>query len=125
MLVDGHWWLGEPPDLDGWYLDPIILTPILHKERYLSEPLYRRVVSKLWEKAREAMQACEKLVIIGYSFPKTDFHTRKLFLEAFADHALRELVVVNPDVSAVELAAALCHVASPKVFPQLSDYLAA
>jgi hypothetical protein len=125
LLVRGHWWLGDPPDLDGWYLDPIILTPVLHKDRYLSEPLYRRVVAQLWRKAKEALRTCDKLVIIGYSFPKTDFHTRKLFLEAFADHVLKELVVVNPDSNAIELAAALCHVANPAAFEQLSEYLAA
>ena len=125
LLVQGRWWLGDPPDLDGWYLDPIILTPVLHKDRYLSEPLYRRVVAGLWEKARESLQACDRLVVIGYSFPKTDFHTRKLFLEAFADHGLTELVVVNPDPSAVTLAAGLCHVGRVVAFQQLSDYLAA
>jgi len=125
LLVERDWWLGEPPDLDGWYLDPIILTPVLHKDRYLSEPLYQRVVAQLWRKAKDALQSCETLVIIGYSFPKTDFHTKKLFLEAFADHTLKELIVVNPNSSAVKLAADLCHLASPKVFPQLSDYLAA
>jgi hypothetical protein len=36
-------------------------------------------------------------VVIGYSFPDTDFHVEKMFREAFADHSLERVVIVNPD----------------------------
>jgi len=39
-------------------------------------------------------------VIIGYSFPAKDVHTRKLFLEGLADNI--ELIIVNPDSNAIE-----------------------
>jgi hypothetical protein len=42
-------------------------------------------------------------VIIGYSFPAKDVHTRKLFLEGLADNIVNELIIVNPDSNAVQV----------------------
>jgi len=101
LLKRGHWWQGEPPDLNGWMLDPILITPVLYKEFQFSDPLYRRFLNPLWDTARRALASCEKLVVIGYSFASTDFHVHKLFLEAFASHSPDELVIVNPDTAVV------------------------
>ena len=111
ILMDAKykWWFGEPPDLNGWYVDPILITPTLHKEEFLYDPVYGRVFAPVWEKAKEALCNCRKLVVIGYSFPPTDFLTKKLFLEAFSEHAIEELVVVNPDTSTVQKVKDLCH----------------
>ena len=105
---------------DGWFLEPLIITPVLHKE--LSNKLIRRV----WERAREELETCKRLVVGGYSFPPTDFATRRLFLEAFSDNALEELVVINPDTSVVGLVKDLCHFTKPVVVcKNLEEYLAA
>jgi hypothetical protein len=115
ILMDSkyRWWFGEPPDLNGWYVDPILITPTLHKEEFLYDPVYGRVFAHVWQKAKEALCNCRKLIVIGYSFPPTDFLTKKLFLEAFSEHAIEELVVVNPDTSIVQKVKALCNFEKP------------
>ncbi|MCD6371381.1 MAG: hypothetical protein J7L39_01545 [Candidatus Aenigmarchaeota archaeon] len=116
ILIEGNWWFNEPPDLDGWYIDPIIITtPILYKEKYLRDPLYTRVFSPIWRKAKEALSNCKRLVVIGHSFPATDFPTKKLFLESFSENVLGELIVVNPDTSVVQKVKNLCHFEKPVI----------
>jgi hypothetical protein len=109
LLVDGHWWFGEPPDFQGWYIDPLIITPVLYKEQYFVEPLFRRVLQPLWNRARAALEVATELVVIGYSFPGTDFHVEKMFREAFADHDLERVVIVNPDRDVDPKVRALTH----------------
>jgi len=121
--VESRWWMGNPPDFQGWAVDPILVTPILDKEALFNEPLYNRVFAPLWKRAGEALAACKRLVIIGYSFSSTDFRTKKLFLESFSTNNLQELIVVNPNKSAVETAEKLCHFKNAKVFPDLTSYM--
>jgi len=99
----------------GWYLDPVMITPVLHKEEYLQDPFYSRIFSTIWKKAKEALSKCERLIVIGYSFPTTDFLTKKLFLESFSENTLEELIVVNPDTSIVQKVKNLCHFEKPIV----------
>lgn len=121
--IEGHWWMGRPPDFDGWFIDPILVTPVLDKEVLFNEPLYSHVFAPLWKRAAEALASCKRLVIIGYSFSPTDFRAKRLFLESFANNDLEELIVVNPNRSAVEKAEALCHFKNAKVFPDLTSYM--
>ena len=124
ILIEGDWWFNEPPDLDGWYIDPIIITPTLYKEEYLRDPLYTRVFSPIWRKAKEVLSNCKRLVVIGYSFPATDFPTKKLFLESFSENVLEELIVVNPDTSVVQKVKNLCHFEKPvTVCKDLEEFL--
>lgn len=110
MILDrGEWWFTIPPSRNGWYLDPVIITPDLHKERKLTHPVF----NEIWEKAYQALVKCTRLVVIGYSFPPTDFMTKKLFLESFSDHHLEELTVVNSDPSVVKTVKELCHHSRP------------
>lgn len=91
-----HWWMGESPQRDHWYMDPLIVTPQLYK-KYDDEPL-----PTVWRHALDTLSSCTSLVVIGYSFPPTDFRTRRLFLEAFrGGRQLESLVVINPDTSVV------------------------
>lgn len=57
---------------------------------------------KLWKKAKYSLSKCRTLLVIGYSFPATDFHTRKLFLEAFTNNIVSELIIVNHDSNSIE-----------------------
>jgi hypothetical protein len=126
LLIDGHWWFGEPPDFDGWYIDPILVTPVLYKERYLSEPLYSRILQPLWHRARETLTNTTQLIVIGYSFPRTDFHVEKMFREAFADHDLERVVIVNPDRDVDRKVRALTHYRGGlETFDDLRSYLKA
>lgn len=81
-----------PPNKDQLYLHPLIITPIIHKDIYLEDKeVHGRVFSPLWTKAKDCLSKCNKLVIRGYSFPATDFLTKKLFLESFVDNKLDEI----------------------------------
>ena len=121
ILVRGYWWFTEPPDLDGWIIDPIIITPVLYKAKFYRQPIFEC----LWEKARYALSKCDRLVIIGYSFSPTDFSTRRLFRECFSEHAIKDLVVVNPNPDVGEIAKDLCHFKEkPAVYKNLEEFIA-
>jgi hypothetical protein len=83
------------------------MTPLLYKD-YSKQPF-----PELWRRAREELTECRRLIVGGYSFAPTDFATRKLFLEAFAEHTLEELVVINPNTEIVRLVKELCHFDRP------------
>jgi hypothetical protein len=120
VLVEGNWWFAEPPTLDGWIIDPILITPTLYKEKFIKWQLFNNI----WEKARKALSECERLVIIGYQFSPTDFTTEQLFLEALSDHDIKQLIVVNPNASASEVARNLCHYKEKvATYQNLEEYL--
>lgn len=123
LLWESHWNLHWHPWLNNMYIDPTIITPTLHKEKQFMIPLYKRILNPLWDKAEESLKKCKELVIIGYSFPPTDFHTKKMFLEAFSQNTLEKLIVVNPSCSDAQKAADLCHFNNPTRFNTLQDYM--
>jgi hypothetical protein len=101
-----------PQDHRGTTITPVIIPPLLIKE------FDKRPFKEIWRTALESLSCCQRLIVVGYSFPPTDFRTKRLFLEAFADHDLVSLVIVNPDVkkidtgeqsSVVEMARHLTH----------------
>jgi hypothetical protein len=120
LLVNGHWWFNEPPDHNGWLINPLIITPVLYKERLYDHPVF----SDIWKKAYDELSKCRRLVVIGYSFAPTDFNIKKLLLEAFCENTLEELVVVNPDTSVVQIIKELSHFQKPVlVCKDLEEYL--
>ena len=83
-----------------------IITPVLYKQGLLETKTFET----LWQLASVALAQCRRLVVIGYSFPPTDFATKRLFLEAFANRpALDELVVIDPDSTRLPLVRKLTH----------------
>ena len=120
LLIRGHWWFAEPPDFRGWLLNPLIITPVLYKEQYYQHPVF----SDIWSQAYNELSTCKRLVVIGYSFAPIDFHIGKLFLEAFRENSLEELVVVNPDTSIIQTVKELSHFGKPVlVCGDLEEYL--
>jgi hypothetical protein len=96
-----------PPNKDQLYIEPLIITPIIYKDVYLEDrELYGRVFAGLWKKAESSLRNCKRLAVIGYSFPATDFLTKKLFLESFVDTKLDELIIVSPDPLVISKATA-------------------
>jgi hypothetical protein len=87
----------------GEFLAPLVITPVLFKS-YAAPPFV-----DLWEKALGVLRGCGRLVVGGYSFPPTDFNVRRLLREAFSDHSLDDLCVINPDTSVVAIARELCN----------------
>jgi hypothetical protein len=111
IVLEDHssFWMGEPPTRGSWRMEPLVVPPQIYKD-LRSEPF-----PTVWDAALETLNSCDALTIIGYSFPPTDFRTRRLFLEAFADHTLQRLVVINPDSAAVEIARHVTHFKGPVV----------
>lgn len=104
---------------DGALLEQLIITPVLNKD------VDQQPFAQVWEKARGEMRGCSKLVVGGYSFPPSDFATRRLFLESFVGGPPDELVVINPDTSVVQRVKNLCHFEKPvSVCASLGEYLA-
>lgn len=92
------YWMGESPSRIGpgqarWQMEPFVIPPLLYKD-FREHPF-----PAVWDTALKTLGECETLVVIGYSFPATDFRTRRLFLEAFSEPTLKSLVVVNPDAT--------------------------
>ena len=126
LIVEHQFWKRNLslPDWNGWIMDPIIVPPTLYKDQYFDNELYKQLLLPLWEKARSALSKCKELIVIGYSFPPTDFAIEKLFLEAFADNHLSSLTVVNPDTSVVQKIKELCHFDKPvKVCKDLKELM--
>ncbi|MDP9439443.1 MAG: SIR2 family protein [Actinomycetota bacterium] len=104
---------------DGTLLEQLIITPVLNKD------VDRKPFAQAWQRAKEEMRGCEHLVVGGYSFPPSDFATRRLFLESFVGGPPDELVVINPDTSVVRRVKNLCHFERPvSVCGGLDEYLA-
>jgi len=99
---------GETPG-NVWRMEPIVIPPLLYK-RFDSRPF-----ADIWRAALETLTECRTLVVIGYSFPPTDFRTRRLFLEAFSRPHLQQLVVVNPDPTVTGIVRQLTHFKGPVV----------
>lgn len=109
ILKDELLRINDFPRHNGWYINPLIVTPELNKTQLLRRPLF----SQIWQNARTALSNCRRLVVIGYSFSASDFPTRKLFLESFTNSELEEVVVVNPDTSIARTVKNLCHFDRP------------
>jgi hypothetical protein len=120
LLKDDTWWFGRPPDHAGWFLEPIIVTPVLYKDEYYNQKPF----IEIWEQAKIALSQCDKLVVVGYSFSPSDFTTKQLFFESFMSNSPKELVVVNPNHDLVKVVKELCHFEGGVVwFSSLEEYL--
>lgn len=120
ILKRGTWWFGGLPDHDGWFIEPMIISPVLYKDEYYDVKPFREI----WELAKRALSRCKKLVIIGYSFSPTDFPTKQLLIESLVSNELEELIVVNPNHNLVKTAKDLCHFDGGVVwYSSLDDYL--
>ncbi|SMB81657.1 SIR2-like domain-containing protein [Desulfonispora thiosulfatigenes DSM 11270] len=118
VLTSEKWWLTEPENIDGLIIDPVIIPPVLYKN-YNQELIW-----ELWVKAKECLSQCKNLIVIGYSFPPTDFGIRKLLLESFENNSLEKLVIVNPDTTIVSKLKKLVHYDKPVlVCSDLSEFL--
>lgn len=96
ICFNGDWQFGMFPDwssADKNVLEPIIIPPILFKEQEIRKSIFQ----ELWNLAKKSLLECEQVIFIGYSFPETDFYTKKLFLEVFSENKNIEVTIVNPD----------------------------
>lgn len=113
----------HPPVLHDLYIEPIIITPIIHKEKHFDDPLYSKLLKPIWDKGKDSLTNCKRLVVIGYSFPATDFLTKKMFLESFSSNTLDELIIISPSQESINKVKDLCHFEEPKTFRNLDEYI--
>jgi hypothetical protein len=98
ILTDGHWWFNEPPDRDGWVIDPVLVTPTRYKEKFYRTPPFPR----LWAEAQERLRGSSRMVIIGYSFAAGDSTVADLLTASLRDRTGYEVTVVDPNSKVVE-----------------------
>jgi hypothetical protein len=91
-----------PPQAKGFLLDPLIIPPVELKGEVYQEQAIKAFVDDLQLVAKRVLSRCSRLVVIGYSLPRTDTHIEGLLRDGLADRELEQLVVVNPDSSAIE-----------------------
>jgi hypothetical protein len=76
-------------------LKPLIIPPVLEK----SNQFINKLLKVLWIKAREELAKSDDVIIIGYSFPKSDVTVDLLFRFALRRQATIYIVDVNPKVA--------------------------
>ncbi|CAN5346694.1 hypothetical protein BH20ACI1_BH20ACI1_01330 [soil metagenome] len=108
VLVKGSWYGNDLPQHKGEFLNPVIITPVLYKD-YYQYPF----IKMLWDRAYLELSNCKRLIVGGYSFPPTDFHTKRLFLETFADRSPEEIIVINPVEEVIKTVKELCNFKKP------------
>lgn len=75
-------------------LSRVIIPPTLMKN-YQSIPF----IPQLWHQARRALRQASEIVVIGYSFPTTDFRSNWMFRKAMVDNqTLRKVTIVDTAV---------------------------
>ena len=74
------------------------LRPMIVPPTFAKDILRRSHMWKLWRKAKEALEGCERVVVIGLSLREADYQTRWLLRSALAAARPRdiEIDVVNP-----------------------------
>lgn len=121
LISNPHASVSFPAQHNLELLIPLVVAPVLNKP-LLDLP----ILPALWKMAGDELRSCSRLVIVGYSFPPTDFHVRQLFREAFADQTPTEVLVVNPDTRPVDIARDLCNFkGSIGVFRDLAEFVGA
>jgi NAD-dependent SIR2 family protein deacetylase len=99
----GPWYVSLPKQCptcreSGTYLERVIIPPLLTKE-YSVQPFNR-----LWSEASRRLPRMREIVVIGYSFPPTDFATETL-LRIGLPWTIQKSIqfkVVNPDKEVFE-----------------------
>jgi hypothetical protein len=123
ILGRGDWELKKYPRVRGRYVEPVIVTPDIYKSKRFDDPIFKKALSPIWNKAGRHLSKCKKLIIIGYSFPEADDLVKKMFQTAFSNNVLDKLIIVNPDLEAVEKAKALCRFNDAFQFNNLKEFL--
>ncbi|MDA6066806.1 hypothetical protein OH214_06665 [Idiomarina abyssalis] len=73
-------WVPEgTSDNSGLVSIPLIIPPVKEKNYHR----YGTLFEDLWRNAQTGIENASHIIIIGYSFPRTDLKSNKLFLDAF------------------------------------------
>jgi hypothetical protein len=86
------------PNVSGVPSSPLLITPIRQK-RYTD---YEASIQKLWSEAEKLVHQADRIVVIGYSFPKTDVRATNLLTAALSKRKQKiDLEIVAPDADQI------------------------
>ncbi|CDZ67528.1 Hypothetical protein NGAL_HAMBI2605_58090 [Neorhizobium galegae bv. orientalis] len=78
---------------DGLTSMPLIIPPVKKK----SYELFGALFANLWSDAENQLVQADEIVIIGYSFPRTDLQSNSLFLNAFLRRTtVPRIIIIDP-----------------------------
>lgn len=73
---------------------PLIIPPV--KEKKYDQ--YGDLFDNLWENTAKAIEVADEIILIGYSFPKTDIKSTKLFRDAFLKRSSKpKIKILDPN----------------------------
>ncbi|RYD04707.1 hypothetical protein N752_12310 [Desulforamulus aquiferis] len=104
-------------------LSRVIIPPTLMKN-YQSIPF----IPELWRQAREALTRAREIIVIGYSFPTTDFRSNWMFRKAMVHNDALEKVVIIDAAEGYQLETLLAkhrsifRMQELKFYPSISKY---
>ena len=79
---------------EGLVSMPLVIPPVKRKKYDLFGDLFKGI----WDQAENTLAESDKIIVIGYSFPRTDHQSTDLFSSAFIKRStLPKIVIVNPD----------------------------
>lgn len=87
-------WMPEGgADNAGLVSMPLIIPPVREK----SYKLFGSLFENLWLEAERALQTCDEIIVVGYSFPRTDLRTHTLFTQAFMNRdSIPHVTIIDP-----------------------------
>jgi len=99
---------------------PIVVPPVVHKSQVLHEKL-----KPVWDLAELRLREAQRVVIIGYSCPPTDWESANLISRALNANPHRmEVSIIDPDPSVVLRFKELGNLSSLSYFTSIDRYLA-
>jgi len=93
ILRTGYNPKGEAEDI-GLTSIPLIIPPVKNK----NYDYFGSLFDDLWDKALESITNADEIIIIGYSFPETDYKSDRLFRTAFSKRSnMPHIVIIDPN----------------------------
>ncbi|MFC4172467.1 hypothetical protein ACFOYU_10385 [Microvirga sp. GCM10011540] len=78
---------------DGLVSMPLIIPPVRHK----TYGMFGGLFADLWREAEDRLAAADTIVVIGYSFPRTDLQSNDLFLRALMRRSsMPRVIILDP-----------------------------
>ena len=79
---------------DGLVSIPLIIPPVKEKNYHG----YGVLFEDLWTKALSGIEQASHIIVIGYSFPRTDLKSNKLFMDAFLNRSdIPYVTILDPE----------------------------
>lgn len=88
------WMPNGQADDKGLTSIPLIIPPVREKNYDMFDGLFERI----WGQARSAIESCDEIIVIGYSFPPTDLRSHSLFSDAFMKrNSMPRVTIIDPN----------------------------